>query len=207
VSPDQLRMLREGIYRFTGLGFSYPTAELIDTAAATVPILDDLGLFDYAFALPVAEAAEALSAADLSELERAYSALFAAGVSGPACSPHLTTYVANARTGEVARVQAELRSTYRRFGIGDAISDGDLVDHIATELEAMARLCGDASAASRQHEFFTTYLEPWVPQFSSCVREIDRHPCYTALATSLYAFVEHERDMVPLLLSSVGCDS
>ena len=205
--PEKLRMLREGIYRFTGLGFSYPTAELIDTAAATVPILDDLGLFDYAFALPVSEAVEALVGADLGELERAYSALFAAGVSGPACSPHHTTYVASARTGEVARVQAELRSTYRRFGIGDAISDGDSVDHVATELEAMARLCGDGSAVGRQHEFFTTYLEPWIPQFSNRVREIDRHRCYTALATSLHAFVEHERDLIPLLLSSVGCDS
>jgi TorA maturation chaperone TorD len=207
VNPDQLRLLREGIYRFTGLGFSYPTAELIDTAAATVPILDDLGLFDYAFALPVAEAAEGLAEAELSELERAYSALFAAGVSGPACSPHLTTYVANARTGEVARVQSELRSTYRRFGIGDAISDGDSVDHIATELEAMARLCGDASSVGRQHEFFTSYLEPWIPQFSNRVREIDWHYCYTALATSLHAFVEHERDLIPLLMTQVGSES
>jgi TorA maturation chaperone TorD len=205
-----LPRLREGVYRFLGVGFSYPTAELLEASAATVSILDDLGLFDYAFANPVADAARALAEAELIDLQDAHTAMFGAGVAGPACSPHLTSYLADSRTGEVARVQASLRSTYRRFGFGDAISDGDNLDHIATVMEVMARLCADdigwrandrhlSAALSRQSDFFSRYLASWAPEFSDRVREIDRHPAYTALATAAHAFIEHERDLLPLL--------
>lgn len=217
MSLERLARLREGVYRFTGVGFSYPTADVIDAAAATVPILDDLGLFDFAFALPVVEAANSLAESDLGELEGAYSALFDAGVAGAACSPHLTTYVADPRTGEVAKVQADLRATHRRLGIDNRISDADMVDHVATQLEVMARLCAEevrlwvrgkdsTTQLSRQHEYLTEYLWPWIPEFTARVATIDRHRAYTTLATSLHAFVEHERDLIAQLRSPVGSE-
>ncbi len=210
MSLPQLGRLREGTYRFLGLGFSYPTAELLEASAATVSILDDLGLFDFAFANPVADAARGLAEAELIDLQDAHTAMFGAGVAGPACSPHLTSYLADSRTGEVARVQALLRSTYRRFGFGDSISDGDNLDHIATVMEVMARLCADevgwrandrhlTAALSRQRDFFSTYLVSWAPEFLDRVREIDRHPSYTELAAAVHAFIEHERDLLPQL--------
>lgn len=211
----RLALLREGIYRFVGVGFSAPTAQLVGAAASTVPLLDDLGLFDYAFALPVVEAVDALAKSELSELDGAYAALFGAGVAGPACSPHVTTYLADSRTGGVARMQAGLRATYRRFGFDDSICDGDMVDHIATEMEVMARLCSDearlraddddvATVLYQQREFFTAYLSPWITAFSKNIREVDRLHAYTALATALHAFVEHERDLLPLIATEVG---
>ncbi len=217
MSLARLGRLREGVYRFAAAGFSYPASELVDVAAGTVPVLDDLGLFDYAFALPVIEAAEALVVADLHDLEGAYAALFEAGVGGAACSPHATAYVADARRGEVAEAQAELRATYRGFGFGDDIGGGDMVDHVATELEVMARLCHDetrrraenddpAVAVRRQHEFLTGSLEPWITMFCRRVCDADRHHAYTALAAALHALVEHDRELVPLLLAPVGCE-
>ena len=218
MSLERLGRLREGVYRLTGAGFSYPTADLLDAAAATVPALTDLGLYDYAFALPVADAAAALADSELRDLETAHAALFEAGVGGAACSPHFTAYVADPGSGDVARVQAELRAAYRRFGIGDAIADGDMVDHVAIEMEVMARLCADevrrrvdddqpSIALSRQAEFISQYLAPWVPTFARRVTEVDGHRAYTSLAMAAHAIVEHERELIPLLLSTVGSES
>jgi TorA maturation chaperone TorD len=218
MSLERLARLREGIYRFSGIGFTYPTADVLDAAPAAVPILDDLGLFDFAFALPVVEAAEALANSDLRELEGAYSALFDVGVAGAACSPHLTTYVADPRTGDVATVRAELRATHRRFEIDDRISDPDMVDHVTTQLEVMARLCAkevrrwargkDSTVQlSRQHEYFTEHLWPWIPEFTARVATIDRHRAYTMLATALHAFVDHEHDLIAQLRSPMGTGS
>ena len=218
MSLERLGRLREGVYRFAGVGFSYPTAELLDAAGSTILVLDDVGLFDYAFALPVVEAAQALAEADLEDLKGAYAALFEAGVGGAACSPHATAYVADPRTGEVARMQAALRAIYRRFGFGDAIGSADMVDHIAAEMEVMARLCADemrrraedddpTTAVRRQHEFVTGCLEPWIPTFTRRVAAADRHRAYTALASAVHAFIEHERELIPALLSPVGCRS
>jgi TorA maturation chaperone TorD len=217
VSLERLGRLREGVYRFTGAGLSYPTAELLDAAATTVPVLAELGLFDYAFALPVVDAAEELADSELRDLEIAHAALFEAGVGGAACSPHLTTYVVDPGSGDVARVQVELRATYRRFGIGDAIADGDMVDHVATEMEVMARLCADevrrrvdddepAIAVRRQAELITRYVAPWIPTFANRMTEVDGHRAYTSLAIAAHAIVEHERELVPLLLSTTASE-
>lgn len=215
---SQLGRLREGVYRFAANGLSSPTAELQDVAAGTVAVLDGLGLFDYAFALPVVDAAQALADADRRDLEGAHAALFEAGVGGAACSPHAATYVADPRTGEVARVQASIGLTYRRLGFADLVADPDMVDHVATELEVMARLCDDEVrrrgddddpnvAVGLQHEFINECVEPWIPSFARRVREADRHPAYSALAMALHAFIEHERELIPMLLAPVGCES
>ncbi len=215
---SQLGRLREGVYRFTATGFSPPSAELQDVSAGSVAVLDDLGLFDFAFALPVVDAAQALAAADPRDLEGAHAALFEAGVGGAACSPHAATYVADPRTGEVARVQASIGLTYRRLGFADLVADLDMVDHITTELEVMARLCDDEVrrrgtgddpnvVVELQHEFMSECVEPWIPIFARRVCEADRDPAYTALAMALHAFIEHERELIPMLLAPMGCES
>ncbi|NND73789.1 MAG: hypothetical protein HKN44_02180 [Ilumatobacter sp.] len=215
MSLQRLARLREGIYRFVSAGFSYPTTELLEVAAGTVPVLDDLGLFDYAFALPVVEAAQTLADTDLDDLRVAHAALFEAGVGGAACSPHATTYLADPRTGGVARMQSELRAAYRRLGFGDDLGPGDMVDHVATEIEALARLCaaevrtrddgGDpAHALYQQLDFLVIHLAPWIPVFTRQVAAVDRDRAYSALATALHAFVEHDRELLRALLQPIG---
>jgi nitrate reductase assembly molybdenum cofactor insertion protein NarJ len=103
VTLERLSRLRQGVYRFFGAGFSYPTTEMVSAAGAALPVFEELGVFDYAFAPDVAEAANALASADLDELSVAYVALFEAGVAGAACPPHESAHRSNARTGEVAR--------------------------------------------------------------------------------------------------------
>lgn len=175
-----------------------------------MPIFEDLGIFDFAFAADVAIAAEELSGADIEELSVAYVALFEAGVAGAACPPYESAYRSDPRTGQVAHLQSDLKRSILRYGL--RIHDGsqDLVDHVATEMHVMAMLCRREAevhatdrpadrAASHQEEFLNNHLFLWVPAFARRVGQIDRHRAYTALAVATRAFLAHERQMLPLL--------
>ena len=209
---ESLSRLRQGVYRLLGAGFSYPTAEIISAAGGATTLFEGLGVFDYAFAPDVAKAAAALANAKLDNLGVAYVSLFEAGVGGVACSPHETAHRSDARTGEVPVLQAELKRTVLRYGLRLADSSEDLVDHVATELHVMAMLCHRqtqlhaASApvgrvVSSQLEFLNSHLLQWVPGFARLVQAKKRHPAYTALAEAVSAFLVHERQLVPLLVT------
>jgi DMSO reductase family type II enzyme chaperone len=212
VTLESLSRLRQGVYRLFGAGFTYPTTEMLSAAGSALPIFDELSVFDYAFAPDVANAAAALADADLDDMGVAYVSLFEAGVGGVACSPHESAHRSDARTGEVPVLQAELKRTVLRYGLRLADSSEDMVDHVATELHVMAMLCHrqtqlhTASApvgrvVSSQLEFLNSHLLQWVPGFARLVQAKQRHPAYTALAEAVGAFLVHERQLVPLLVT------
>lgn len=207
---EGLSRLRQGVYRLFGAGFSYPTTEMLSAAGAASSIFEELGMFDYAFAPDVAEAANAMAVADLDELSVDYVALFEAGVAGAACPPHESAHRADARTGEVAGLQSELKRTILRFGLRLENSSQDMVDHIATEMHVMAMLCNAeavshaeeapfARVASHQLEFLNDHLLQWVPGFADLVQAKRRNSAYTALAGGVNSFLMHERQILPLL--------
>jgi len=218
VSLEDLSRLRQGVYRLAAAGFLPPNDDLIAGVGGAIPVLDALGLFDYAFAPAIAEAVDALTASDADDLAVAYVTLFEAGVGGAVCPPYESGNLGDSRTGETAQIQAELKRTYLRYGLRVDEGPAGLIDHVATEMNVMAALCDleaerDSSGRTfdritrNQLEFLNDHLLNWVPQFTAKVRAADRHRFYAALAEAVHWFLEHERQLVPLLVgTSVGAE-
>jgi DMSO reductase family type II enzyme chaperone len=215
VSLEDLSRLRQGVYRLAGAGFSPPDDELIAGVGGAIPVLDALGLFDYAFAPAIAEAVDALTASDTDSLAVAYVTLFEAGVGGAVCSPYESAHLGDSRTGEVAQIQAELKRTYLRYGLRVDEGSAGMIDHVATEMNVMATLCelgAERESSGRnldrlalnQLEFLSDHLLRWVPQFTAKIQTANRHRFYTALAEAVHSFLEHERQLVPLMVDALA---
>lgn len=210
MTTAELARLRQGVYRVLGAGFAVP-GPADHQVIATIPVLSDLGLFDYAFALPLVNYVEARSEADASELTAAYMAMFEVGVGGAVCPPTESAWLADSRSGEVAVVHGALRRAYFRFGL----DPGGPVDHVATEFEVMAALCGeeaDRIGSSRaagliqgfQREMLNDHMGRWIPTFVVCIQRVDRHPVYNELARAVHAFLEHDRELLALVQAVAG---
>ncbi|MEE8407239.1 MAG: molecular chaperone TorD family protein [Acidimicrobiia bacterium] len=215
MSLEDLSRLRQGVYRLAGAGFSPPDDELIAGVGGATPVLDALGLFDYAFAPAIAEAVDALTASDTDSLAVAYVTLFEAGVGGAVCSPYESAHLGDSRTGEVAQIQAELKRTYLRYGLRVDEGSAGMIDHVATEMNVMATLCelgAERESSGRnldrlalnQLEFLSDHLLRWVPQFTAKIQTANRHRFYTALAEAVHSFLEHERQLVPLIVDALA---
>ena len=213
MNPEHLSRLRQGVYRLLGAGVSRPTSDLIETASAAPGLFDEMGLFDFAYAGDLVDACEALGAAGLEGLSVAYATMFETGVAGAACTPHESAFRADARTGQVAEVVAELKRTVLRFGLQLEDAQRDMVDHLGTELEVMASLCrreGERRSQDRsvdrvlaqQMEFLEDHLLVWAPAYAQRVIESKDHAAYTAVASALVSFLADERQIVPFLLAT-----
>lgn len=211
MNPEDLSRLRQGVYRLLGAGVSRPTTALLETAATAPALFDEMGVFEFSYAAELLDACQALGDADLERLSIAYATMFETGVAGAACTPHESAFRADARTGEVAAVVAELKRTVLRFGLQLADAQGDMVDHIGTELEIMASLCRreaehrsqDRSVGrvlAHQREFLEGHLLAWAPAFAQRVIESQSHAAYSAVASALVAFLADEQQLVPFLL-------
>lgn len=181
-------------------------------AEATPVVLDEFGLFDFSYAGELVEACELIAGSDFDNLAVEYVALFEAGVSGVACPAHESAYRADPRTGQVAELVADLRRTVLRYGLALDEAKRDMIDHIGTELKIMAQLCRRESdnrdrrrplegALGQQDEFLREHLLLWAPAYAERVRQAERHPVYSTIANALVAFLEDERQLVPLLLA------
>ncbi len=210
---EQAARLRQGVYRLLSLGFGYPKPSLIEAASGALAVLDDQGLFEFSFALDVAEAAGSIASTGVEELEVAYIAVFEAGVGALACSPYESSYRAAPDRGGVAEIQSELRRAYLRFGLSVKEVSPDMIDHIATELDVMALLCSrEAEAWSddpgrtirHERELLEEHLLRWAPDLAGRVKAAGHHPAYTSLAGALDAFLGQERQWVPRVSEMVG---
>jgi TorA maturation chaperone TorD len=214
VTLEQTSRLRQGVYRLLGAGFAAPNDEVHDAAGEALDIFDALGLYEFAFALDVADAVTALAGSRPADLEAAHVALFATGVHGVLCSPHESTHLGNPRTGDVARIQSELRLAYQRYGLQIADGEPDMVDHAASELRAMSLLCGSeadlraagrptADVVARQTEFAFSHMFRWMPSFANQVIAARADRVYSSLAKGLVSLLDHERQWLAVLNLSV----
>lgn len=213
MKPGNRTRLRQGVYRLLGAGVSRPTPDLLATATAAPSLFDEMGLFDFSYAGDLVDACEALGGADLEALSIAYATMFETGVAGAAGPPHESAFRADPRTGQVAAIVAELKRTVLRFGLQLEDAGGDMVDHIGTELEVMALLCGRETrrrAASQpvdrvlaqQREFLEEHVLAWAPAYAQRVIDSRGHVAYTAVASALVSFLADERQLVPSLLAT-----
>ena len=210
--PGDIARLRQGMYRLVAEGFSPPTTDRIDGITAGLVALEEMGIEDFAFAATWFGVGRSLDGVGADELGIEYVRLFEAGVRGSACPPVEGEYGVSARTGEVAILQAQLRSLYLEIGFRPSSFAGT-PDHVSQEHGAMATLCaheaaahetGDGEALSwslrRQGALVSGHLGRWVPQFNGRLQKVDGvHAFYGALAKATHAFVVHELDWVSLV--------
>jgi len=210
VSASDLARLRQGAYRLMGAGFAPPQPDRSEMIVGSIPVLADLGLFDYSFSLYLVDYARALAADDPGELAPAYMALFEVGVDGTPCPPTESAWLANPHTGDVAVILSELRRSYLRYGLRPTDSRSQRIDHATVEFDVMASLCGieaDRRAAGRpasgtvrhQIEFLGDHLGRWLPLLTKAVVRHRGHPTYTALALAAHALVTHDQEFLALV--------
>jgi TorA maturation chaperone TorD len=208
VNLEDLARLRQGSYRLTRDGFGFPDPGMANRAASSIPVLSDLGLFDFAFSLSLVDYVETLSSSDPDTLMPAYMALFEVGVAGAACPAIESAWLADPDTG-VATIQSELRRTYLRFGLPASLIEDAAVDHVTTELDVMAALCGieaEMRATDRpvqrtvrnQIEFLHGHLGRWLPQMTEALIRVDRHEAYSALAVAANSLITHDQELLAL---------
>ena len=207
--------LRQGVHRLAVEGFSPPTTDRLDGVATGLVALEEMGLDDFAFATPWFGVGRVIDEVSVDELGIGYVRLFEAGVRGSACPPVEGAYGVDARVGDVAALQAQLRSLYLEIGSRPS-GFAATPDHASEEFGAMATLCayeaaghetGDVEASNwslrRQGVLVSEHLGRWVPQFNACVQAVDGIPLFfAALARAAHAFVVHELDWVTLAWES-----
>jgi len=210
VSASDLARLRQGAYRLIGAGFAPPQPDRSELIVGSIPVLADLGLFDYSFSLYLVDYARALAADDPGELAPAYMALFEVGVGGAACSPAESAWLAGPNSSEVAVILSDLRRSYLRYGLRPSDSRSESIDHATVEFDVMASLCGieaEQRAAGRpvtrtvghQIEFLDNHLGRWLPLLTKAVVRHNGHPTYTALALAAHALVIHDQELLALI--------
>lgn len=209
-----LTRLRQAVYRLAGAGFLAPSPQTTLGTAGSIPILSDLGLFDFPYSLALVDYIHRLADSDFDELTAAYMALFEVGVGGAACPPTESAWRSDARTGGVATLQSELRRTLLGYGLRPTSRAGHGVDHVSVELDVMSSLCAEEGnrlvehrptdrIRAAQRDFLSRHLGPWIPAFTAAVCATDRHPVYTALASATHALVVHDTELVSELDDSM----
>ncbi len=157
-----------------------------------------------------------LSQQSLPALQAEHVRLFSLDPAGTPCFPYESSYVEAGRT-PAGWVALQLERTYARAGLRLAATLHDPPDHAAVELEFMAYLCAQETAAweeaaldaglqllREQRGFLRVHLARWFPLFASQVRVRATQPLYAVGADAASAFVHHDRDLLDTLVNEIG---
>jgi len=205
-SADRAR-LRQGSYRLIGSGFNSPLTGRIEETIQSVPVLVELGLFDYSYAISLIEYVEQLATADLEDLASAHMAMFGVGAGVASCPPTESAWLGDPHSGATAVLLSELRRAYLSFGIRPRHNSSSPLDHVTVQFDVMATLCdmeterivagrSTERAVRHQAEFLNHHLGIWVPLLSERMIGINRHPAFNALALATRALVVHDRELL-----------
>ncbi|HSH11248.1 MAG TPA: molecular chaperone TorD family protein [Ilumatobacter sp.] len=211
MTTGELHRLRHGVYRVLGAGFAPPAADFLAVAPEAVNVLDELGLFDYAYAPHIADVLHEFADADPDELHRAYATLFETGGDGDVCMVRESAFRGDPRTGESARVLADAVAAQRNLGVEPPREN---VDHASTELASMASACRrladvvddrtlTIARLRAQDDFLRTHLLRWLPALGRQLDERSPHPAFAKLGAATVAVLTHERQHLPLLLQEL----
>src|SRR5918994_3961477 len=148
-------------------------------------------------------------------LQSEHLRLFNLDPAGVACFPYESCYVASDRD-ETGWLTARLQQTYAYAGLALAPSRNESPDHAAVELEFMAYLCGQEAAAwmgadrdaairalKRQRSFLRHHLGRWFSDFARRVQAGTDELLYVAAAEAADAFIQHDRDLVEVLVDEI----
>jgi TorA maturation chaperone TorD len=207
--------LRQGLYRFYAGALLSPTPQRVRELAAAAEFLDASGIEAFAFAGSWRQIRGVLEPRPTSEeLRSDYIRLFVAAPGGPSCPPVESYYAVTNASGSAALLIGELERIYRRIGLELASGGAVTVDHVSTELEAMAHLCRrEASAREDLDErtvgeilrtslaFLNRHLGRWLPVFGQRVHETAPQSFYAVVTRAAAAFVRHDLDLLSACLA------
>ena len=205
--------LRQGLYRFLAGSLLAPDGERMAAVVGAAGILAGMGIDDFAFAGAWHRLEEEV--ADLRELDQVesdYVRLFVAGAGGPRCPATESTYASTSAGCGAGDVQAGLRRAYAELGF-EVQPDGHYpIDHVATELEAMASLCHEEAHAweeeavteavatlRREWTFLDRHLAAWLPSLAARMAATGERGFYPAVVAAADAFVRHDQQLVTSL--------
>lgn len=178
------------------LYYSPPPQELLSALAVAVTEAPAAGAFlEEPWRAVVAQARESSAAAIADE----YEALFG-GVGKPDVYLFASHYLAGFLN---ERPLAQLRDDLRELGLTRDEAMPETEDHVAYLCEVMRYLiAGDDVAVAnltRQREFFTRHLQPWVGPLCDAIAAHPAARFYAAVATFTQAFVSVEQQAFDLL--------
>jgi TorA maturation chaperone TorD len=92
----------------------------------------------------------------------------------------------------------DLRRLYQELGLSVASSAGELPDHVAVELEALAYALKSPGAEPTAHALFADHILAWLPKLSRAVAEAAALPFYHELASLTISWLPvFERTLSP----------
>ncbi|MBI3326442.1 MAG: molecular chaperone TorD family protein [Nitrospinae bacterium] len=111
----------------------------------------------------------------------------------------------------------EVRHAYEAAGFTLETDIGELPDHVAVELEFLARLSEEEAVAwtvddeakalqwlEHEHAFLERHLGAWLPTLTARVTAATISPFYRSLARTAQAFVTHARGQVTALVRALS---
>jgi TorA maturation chaperone TorD len=188
-----------------------PSANHIEMVMAAGAVLDGMTIDDYAYYGQWLDLMAVFDEGlDVDALETEFVRLFASGTDHALCPPIETFYVADAESGGIAAVMAELQRVYS--GLGLSPLGGESADHISTQLAVLSELCArEAEAWSRedfdevarhlahQRLMLGGHVARWIPAFRARMLAANAVGFYPAVIEAMFAFVVHDADWARML--------
>ncbi len=186
---------RSSIYKYLSLAIDYPTgesAEILSSGTLFTELSAQLEKLSTDFQRLLGKLSpleEELSRFEtLEDIQVVYTTFFDMAVKKPSFSLYETANVmATSEAEKTAAFLVELEAIYGREGI--TLSDRDMPDHLATELEFMHFLCSN-NKVSQQADFLTHHLNNWLPQLAQSFLKQETIPFYSQLIMLIAHFVE-----------------
>lgn len=198
MTNDQ-NIARSAIYKYLSLAIDYPVGETAESLNSgiffteTAARLEQLPTAYQTLAGKLSLLQKELSGfAKLEDLQVTYTSHFDLAVNKQSFSLYESaTTMPAVKAEKTATFLADLESLYGRQGI--TLSDRDMPDHLATELEFMHFLCS-RKQAEQQADFLEKHLVNWIPQLAQSFLKQEMVPFYARLIMLIghYAEIDHE---------------
>ncbi len=190
---------RSTIYKYLSLAIDYPTGETAEILSSGA-LFTELSAQVQKLSTDFQPLTEKLSPLEeelnnfeiLEDIQVVYTRFFDMAIKKPSFSLYETANaMATSEAEKTAAFLAELENLYAREGI--TLSDRDMPDHLATELEFMHFLCAN-NKVDQQADFLKYHLNNWLPQLAQSFLKHETIPFYSQLIMFIAHFVETDQD-------------
>jgi DMSO reductase family type II enzyme chaperone len=190
---------RGAIYKYLSLAIDYPAAEtaaLLSSGTFFSEVASQLQNLPVAYqglTGKLADLHEEFSRfPDLEDLQVSYTSCFDLAVGSRSFSLYESAVVMpTARAEKTAAFLADLEAFYDQQGV--TLSDRDMPDHLATELEFMHFLCS-RNKIDHQADFLAHHLANWVPLLAQESLPHGMTPFYARLIMLIAHYVKTDHD-------------
>ncbi len=148
------------------------------------------------------------------ELAAEFAGLFLNGSDRPVF-PYESVYTSPQKL-VMQKARDEVLAEYRREGLDRATAFNEPEDHIALELEFMAYLCRQATAAmeagdrvaskaylDKQRGFIEKHLGIWVPRFCKDLQKNAKSDFYKSIAQLTLSLIDQDKEMIGALVERI----